>query len=223
MVPAYYSLSAFAVPTPGYFDGAGLKLPRLKTLDLGNFVISNNRHFDWVLSQNSLETLRLDSCSIVSHINIDTEPTEKWNLHKEDWQRLLRGSYGISYGGAEIHRFDGTWEVVFDKIRNSLPYLKDFRFDNDPNGLHLLRPTRIGTVLYPSRYINFDMGMCPSPWLLADSETDKMEFGDNDLGPDDDSDDDESSMNRSKETKEGDARAFRDLFSACRGRHEYLV
>ncbi|KAK1700090.1 hypothetical protein BDP55DRAFT_723690 [Colletotrichum godetiae] len=208
---------------PGYFDGAGPKLPRLKTLTLGNFVISNNHHFDWVLSQNSLETLRLDSCSIVSHINIDTEPTEKWNLHKEDWQRLPRGSYGISSGGAEIYRFDGTWEAVFDKIRHSLPYLKDFRFDNDSNGLHFLRPTRIGTVLYPSRYTNFDMGMCPSPWLLTDSATGKMEFGDNNLGSSDDSDDDDSYMNRSKETKEGDARAFNDLLSACRGRHEYLV
>ncbi|KAK0368869.1 hypothetical protein CLIM01_13777 [Colletotrichum limetticola] len=194
---------------PGYFDGAGLVFPRLKTLNLGNFVISNNRHFDWVLSQKSLETLRLDSCYIVSHIQVDTEETKEWDLHREDWQRLPKGSYGIFYDNAELHRFDGTWESTFDKIRNNLPHLKDFRFDRQSYRLHFLHPTRIGTVLHPSRYINFDAGTGPSPWLTSDSETGEMYFGDY-----------EYSMNRSEETKQGDARAFRDLLSACHERHE---
>ncbi|KAK7447849.1 hypothetical protein Landi51_06653 [Colletotrichum acutatum] len=194
---------------PGYFDGAGLEFPRLKTLNLGNFVISNNRHFDWVLSQKSLETLRLDSCHIISHIQVDTEETKEWRIHTEDWQRLPKGSYGISYDNAELYRFDGTWESTFDKIRNNLPCLMDFRFDGQFYGLHFLRPSRIDTVLHPSRYINFDAGTCPSPWLTSNSETGEMEFGDY-----------ECSVNRSEETKEGDTRAFRDLLSACHERHK---
>ncbi|KAJ0302511.1 hypothetical protein COL516b_007047 [Colletotrichum fioriniae] len=175
---------------PGYFDGQGLEFPRLRTLNLGNFVISNNRHFDWVLSQKSLQTLRLDSCHIVSHIQLYTDETEKWNIHAEDWQRLPKGSYGISSDDAELYRFDGTWESTFDKIRNNLPYLKEFRFDGRSNGLRFLRPSRIGTVLHPSRYINFDAGICPSPWLTSNSETGEMEFGDY-----------QCSMNRSEETR----------------------
>ncbi|OHF02271.1 hypothetical protein CORC01_02551 [Colletotrichum orchidophilum] len=203
---------------PGYFDGAGLRFRYLKTLNLANFVISNNYHFDWVLSQTALTTLRLDSCFILSYIRTNTTYTKKWSLHTQDWHHLPIGSYDFSDDDDDLYSFDGTWETIFDSICDNLLYLQDFRFEETGNGLNFLRPSRIGTVLYPNRYTTFDIGLLPSPWIESDRVTGEMEFGDNDPSVAEEGNDDRvrSNLNRSEETKQGDTRAFRDLLQACR-------
>ncbi|WYZ44681.1 hypothetical protein EsH8_VII_001117 [Colletotrichum jinshuiense] len=212
---------------PGHFDGGGLVFPRLKTLNLGNFVIKDNSHFDWVLSQKSLETLRMDSCFILSYLHTDTEHTAKWNLDTKDWQRLPKGSYGFLAEDDDIFSYDGTWETVFDKIREKLPNLRDFRFDETKHGLNFLQPSQLGTLLLPNRYIIFDFGVLPSPWIDTDGEDGEMEFGDNNPSTDDmkegdgkaRDDDDDFVLNRASETKNGDTRAFNELLEACRARN----
>ncbi|KAK2042433.1 hypothetical protein LZ31DRAFT_500783 [Colletotrichum somersetense] len=212
---------------PGHFDGGGLVFPRLKTLNLGNFVIKDNSHFDWVLSQKSLETLRMDSCYILSYLHTDTEHTAKRNLDTKDWQRLPNGSYGFLTEDDDIFSYDGTWEAVFDKIRERLPNLRDLRVDETKYNLNLLQPSQLGTSLLPSRYIAFDIGILPSPWIDTDGEDGKMEFGDNNPNTDDmkedngkaGDDDEDFILNRAAETRNGDTRAFNELLEACRARN----
>ncbi|WYZ45031.1 hypothetical protein EsH8_VIII_000347 [Colletotrichum jinshuiense] len=208
---------------PGYFDGNGLVFPHLKTLNLANYVISGHNHFDWVLRQDSLTTLRLDSCYIASHIRSDTENTKEWNLRTHDWQRCPVGSFGFNSDDDDIYTFAGTWESVFDRVRTSLPKLKVFCFNYDQEGLHSLRPQKAENELYPNRYITFNIGLLPSPWIEANELDGSMDFGDNNpnvIDPNGKVNNEASKhkLNRSQETIEGDARAFEALLEDLRER-----
>lgn len=216
---------------PGYFDGNGLAFPRLKTLNLINFVISHHDHFDWVLNQSSLETLRLESCLIISHIHIDTEAKTLWGMPTHDWEQYPEGAFDFTADDDLVYHFPGTWETVFDQIGAKLPRLTQFKFDSG-RGSRFLHPEVIGARLYSDRYIAFDFGLLPSPWLGAEADG-EMEFGNNDPTPVDDSDSEygnseysnpedsdmsEVSLNRAKETELGDTRAFEELLATVSAR-----
>ncbi|KAF9893541.1 hypothetical protein FE257_010853 [Aspergillus nanangensis] len=192
---------------PGYFDGEGLIFPKLKTLNLGNFVIGHHRQFDWVLNQPSLTSLRLDKCSIVSHISISRENVDDWHVRTHDWDEYPEGSFGI-YEGYMMYGFPGTWETIFDDIRTSLPNLTDFRFQNDDYSLVFpVRLELLSCELSKKRYIGFDI----SDWIEACVDSGEVEFGG---FPD-------ASFNRSEETALGDESALSALQQAIRMRWEH--
>ena len=213
---------------PGYFEGKGLYFPNLRTLSLGNYVIGHNDQFDWVLSHASLTSLRLDMCFIVSHMAFHGYCFKRWAVPTHDWTSLPPGSYGFvmdePYHPRSVFTYDGTWEKVFDGIRTNLCSLTDFRFDCSKRyDIQFCEPENLGTTLFPGRYITFDNGLLPSPWIEADFETGDLVFGNNDPTPmsREDSDDPHSvlpRLNRAQETEEGDRRAFETLVQAVRDR-----
>ncbi|KAF6828719.1 F-box domain-containing protein, partial [Colletotrichum plurivorum] len=185
---------------PGYFDGRGLVFPCLRTLNLIQFVISHHDHFDWVLAQTSLQTLRLGKCHIASHISCTKD------IAKDD--------------DDQVFIFSGTWGTVFDRIRESLTNLVDFRFAYSADDSTFNSPNKIGTNLSPNRYIVFWEGMCPSPWMEANSSDGDVEFGNCDPTPvpSDGEEDPDVFVNRGKEVEEDDDRAFQALLGAVRVR-----
>lgn len=209
---------------PAHFDGKGLVFPNLRTLTLGEFVIGHHDQFDWVLAQKSLETLRLDRCFIASHLRVRDDQWDEWRPHipTHDWHLYPEGSFGFE--GAQIFGFSGTWEAVYDRIRQELPNLREFCSAHDPYRNSFDRRESMGATLSMLRYIVFDSGLCPSPWIEASEYDGEMEFGNNDpaVCARDVAGDRRyrtvQSLNRAKETKLGDARAFGDLLRAVRER-----
>lgn len=202
---------------PGFFDGEGLFFPNLKTLTLGKFVVGHHNQFDWVLSQKSLETLRLDRCTIVSYLNFsngwnDSTQLEMWETKTHDWKQYPKWSFGLD---DETFSFPGTWETVFDGIRANLLNLVDFRMENPPlRGKNFFNSAEgMRCMLTCLRYITFDDKI----WTAAEDFTGEMTFGNNDpavlplegrrkgylyL---------RGELNRAKETLAGDSRAFTAL------------
>lgn len=207
---------------PAYSNLEKLTFPNLKTLHLGNFAISHHNHLDWVLAQKSLTTLILDDCSIATHLAFREADLAEWKVHTHDWKRHPENSYGIYGEDAAIFTFDGTWEFILDRIRRELPLLTDFRFDNpddwiSPEDDTFSHPETIGCGLSNKRYIAFDTGMLPSPWLDADGWNGMMEFG---VPPDDLDEldpeyagdyDEDGLINMAKKYSVGDTRAFEEL------------
>ena len=210
---------------PAYFDGKGLVFPNLKTLTLGEFIIGHHDQFDWVLSQKSLETLRLDRCFIVSHLRILNFQWDTWRAHvpSHDWHEYPDGAFGFRKDHSQAFGFSGTWETVYDRIRNDLPKLREFCFVHHEYYNTFDRRESMGASLTSRRYIAFESGLCPSPWIEARDDG-EMEFGNNDpaILPRDAT---ESAryggtkfLNRAEETELGDTRAFQDLLRAVRKR-----
>ncbi|KNG86960.1 hypothetical protein ANOM_004188 [Aspergillus nomiae NRRL 13137] len=194
---------------PGYFDGSGLHFPRLKTLNLGNFVIGHHAQFDWVLNQSSLVCLRLDRCSIVSHITTHQTNLEEWHVQTHDWHEYPIGSFGID-GPYVIYGFSGTWEAIFDNICTRLPNLKDFCFHYGQDPLFPVCPEILSDRLTKQRYTAFD-----DFWHEADEESGLLDFGDSEWGHPD-----RRYVNRSKETEMGDGRALDALLQKIRERQQ---
>ncbi|KAF9881538.1 hypothetical protein CkaCkLH20_00684 [Colletotrichum karsti] len=206
---------------PAHFDGKGLIFPCLKTLNLIRFTISHHDHFDWVIAQTSLTTLRLDSCYIVSHMSFDWNEKTR-DVPKHDWELLPRGSFGYDSDDDLVYTFSGTWATEFDRIRASLTNLVDFRFCDSDKDNTFKHPERMETELHCTRYMALDVGLCPSPWICGENGG-VLEFGDGPPDPrgDDEEDDDEEEdfeLNRAKETEAVDSRALNALMHAIRER-----
>ncbi|KAH7197705.1 uncharacterized protein B0J16DRAFT_328930 [Fusarium flagelliforme] len=114
---------------PGYFDGRDLMLPHLRTLILGNFVISHRHHLDWVLAQTGLRRLRFEDCRILRNFTVRDESANTWGLRTHDWLfapntvdgRKNPGDDNVSY------IYPGTWDQVFQDIKQSLSCLVDMQ------------------------------------------------------------------------------------------------
>ncbi len=211
---------------PAYFDGKGLDFPNLKTLTLGEFVIGHHDQFDWVLAQKSLETLRLDRCFIVSHLRILNDQWNTWRARvpSHDWHEYPDGAFGFEKDHSQAFGFSGTWEAVYDGIRNGLPKLREFCSVHHRYYNTFDRRESTGASLSSRRYIAFESGLCPSPWIEVRYDSGEMEFGNNDpaILPREATGSSRyaatKSLNRAKETEIGDARAFQDLLRAVRER-----
>ncbi|KAL2127081.1 hypothetical protein VTI74DRAFT_11370 [Chaetomium olivicolor] len=207
---------------PAYFDGKGLVFPNLKTLTLGEFVIGHHDQFDWVLAQKSLETLRLDRCFIVSYLRVLNYQWDEWHIPSHDWHKYSEGSFG--FDGAHTFGFSGSWETVYDRIRESLPKLQEFCSVYHRYGSTFDRRESMGASLSRFRYITFNSGLCPSPWIEAENDNGEMLFGNNDpaVCPREATESErysaKKSLNRAKETELGDTRAFKDLVREVRKR-----
>ena len=207
---------------PAYFDGKGLVFPNLRTLTLGEFVIGHHDQFDWVLNQKSLETLRLDRCFIVSYLRVLNSQWDEWRVPSHDWHEYPEGSFG--HDDSHIFGFSGTWETVYDRIREGLPKLREFGSVHHRYHNTFDRRESMGASLSNFRYITFDSGLCPSPWIEVENDSGKMMFGNNNpaVCPSDATASERYtptvSLNRAKENELGDTRAFEDLLRAVRER-----
>lgn len=208
---------------PGYFDGKGLVFPRLKTLSLGDFVIGYHDHFDWVLAQKTLTTLRLDACHIVSHLQVHDDELKTWGIRTDDWELQPRGAYGFVGDDDRVYTFPGTWATVLDRIRTELLNLTDFRFDQHMFGLMFLWWHEMGARLPEGRYISFEAGILPSPWTEPNDDG-GVEFGDGIAEPwvpgenDESRDDPEAIVKPAKRTEVEDRAALEALLETVRKR-----
>ncbi|KAK4171865.1 hypothetical protein QBC36DRAFT_304942 [Triangularia setosa] len=207
--------------TPGYFDRKGLHFPSLKSLSLGEYVIGRHDQFDWVLAQTRLETLCLNRCIIVSYLHFDDLECLEWGIPARDWKRVP-DAFNFEEE-SKTYIFSGTWEVVFDRIRLGLSRLVQFRMQHRDGGERCLSlADEMSCQLTAQRYTCFGSGILPIPWLEADF-TGTLEFariyGRLDVLEEDiDDDEEDPELNRAKETKEGDMRAFKRLLQGVEER-----
>ncbi|KAK2772732.1 F-box domain-containing protein [Colletotrichum kahawae] len=205
---------------PGYFDGKGLKFPHLKTLNLINFVISHHDHFDWVLAQTSLTTLRLFNCRIASHLRLFDDLLAISSTPTHDWERCPHGAFGFTHNEDRVYTFSGRWETIFYSIHTKLTNLTNFCFDSVRRMDAPFRQLEdIKNCLFPNRYIVLDAGLLPSPWLEPSEFDGSMEFGNNDPTPvapesTDNGYDSDCELNVGKDLSKYDFRAFDSLIRA---------
>lgn len=204
---------------PGYFDGASLDFPRLKRLHLGEFVISHQSHFEWVLRQQLLTHLRLNRCFIASYMRIDQECLQKWNTPIQDWKQLPTGTFGFCVDqDYPLFSFSGTRGEVFDHIYLFLTQLEKFSLIHQ-QGKSLIGAKRIVPELGKSRYNVLSTGILPSPWIRACQGDGFLEFGDDEaVAPEETEEgivyDIPYCPNKAEEHEEGDGRALKRLLEA---------
>lgn len=202
---------------PGQFNGRGLLFPRLESLTLEKFVIGHHDHFDWVYAQKTLKSLHLKEVRILSHFVIDEPNIQEWGIRTDDWKSWPHGAFGYEDHDPRVFTFAGTWETVLDSIRAGLPNLVDFRLDD------LMYPG-IEDGLSFARYIAFNQGILPSPWIEADYDGELSEFPE--VWPEDELDDDrkkqvaieDATLNPATNNERGDKRALDELLKAVKQR-----
>ncbi|KAJ4328103.1 hypothetical protein N0V84_001471 [Fusarium piperis] len=160
---------------PGQFNGKGLHFPRLKTLTLAQYVIARQDQFEWVLSLESLTSLRLHSCSIATHILVLQPDFARWKIDMRDWKRVTDRPMVQTYDeprsrykknpdehyltpGYYLHPL--RWDVMFESIRERLPHLQEFRFTKEDWDL-FFRHASTSLGLVSDRYIGFGKYWCP--------------------------------------------------------------
>lgn len=200
---------------PGQFDGRNLSFPKLETLVLGNYVLGRHDQLDWVLSQKTLKSLTLSDPRIVSHIRVDENDVKVWRLQTDDWKRWPQGAFGFTADDI-VFSFSGTWQAVFDSIRTGLPNLVDFRISDSP--LYYRRPEFVNEVS-PLRYIVFNTGLLPGPWIEAEGD-DEFEFAE--YYSEDEEDEkvqaELETLKSATKYESVDKRALEDLLKAVEGR-----
>ncbi|RTE77770.1 hypothetical protein BHE90_007752 [Fusarium euwallaceae] len=205
---------------PGQFDGRNLLFPKLESLTLENFIIGHHDHMDWVYAQKSLKRLHLKDLRIVSHLLVEEENIEKWDLRTDDWKSWAHGAFGYESENARVFTFSDTWKTIFDSIRAGLPNLVDFRLydhtiDNDSNAFN--------EGVSRQRYIAFIEWILPSPWIDAQCAG-ELDFGEG--WPEDELDDEkeeqmaaeDATLNPARNNEEGDKRALDELLEAVKQR-----
>ncbi|RSL67591.1 hypothetical protein CEP53_002947 [Fusarium sp. AF-6] len=203
---------------PGKFDGRNLLFPKLESLTLENFIIGHHDHMDWVYAQKTLKSLHLKDLRIVSHLLVEEESIDKWDLQTGDWKTWAYGAFGYESENAKVFTFSDTWEIVFDSIRTSLPNLVDFRLydhsiDNDLESFN--------KGVSRQRYMAFIEWMLPSPWIEA-QRNGELDFGEG--WPEDQVDDEkekqmaaeDATLNPARNNEEGDKRALNELLEAVK-------
>lgn len=151
---------------PGYFDGKDLRFPMLELLTLREYCLGHDDSIDWITNQTSLKSLRLISCRIVSHVRLMNNDVRNWNPQTHDWVKMPHGAYGFD-GGEVVFRYYGTWEAVFDKVRQQLPLLTNLHIDYVVYR-NMFREELIdtsGVTLSKHRYTTFNALLLPSPWF----------------------------------------------------------
>ena len=169
---------------PGEFDFSMLQFPVLEKLALGYYTVAHDDQMDWIYKIKSLKSLVMHRCMILRDIRIPRPAQQgvmnyfprQWEVNTRDWERAA------DLWNSEQWTYAAVWSDVFDRLTASLPRLEDFVFSYlsssfplDEYGVHA-RNEREVAVLFPQRYVAFDCGTAPSPWLEA------KESGDPDYG-----------------------------------------
>lgn len=153
-------------PFPGYFQPDGISFPKLEKLVLQYYTLAHDNDLDWVCSIKSLRKLHLHKCMIASKMRIDTENMTEWNVRTHDWiQTGKSGGWGVNFS------YNGKWSTFIDRLHESLPDLREFRFNygdafEDRMRTNKRHDARVNKM-FSERYITFDNGILPTHWPEA--------------------------------------------------------
>lgn len=205
-----YSRSDNWGPFPGYFRPKGLSFPKLESLSLGYYTLAHDDDLNWLLDIKSLRRLVFHNCMILSRGRFDPQNMEEWKLRTEDWVDMPEAQNPEYTDRWASYAYYGRWSEFFERIREGLPNLVDFRFDKDSpwdepqygvNNRHIC-----GVSVFPERYIVFNNGILPTHWPEAE-EDGSIHYWTKDRFP-----------NFHEERREEDQRGLDELLEACRAR-----
>lgn len=156
----------------GWFPQCNLPVfPALRTLVLGNMSFVQDEQVDWVLSHSAtLEELILDDCLIPVAVRMCEHEMDTSN-GKVTYE--LDTSYRPSYRPKEGYDFGDQvwsnamrWHHIFDRLKQ-MSHLKHFAIGhgNWNGNLAYDEADTLQSVLTGQRYMYFDEGTGPSPWL----------------------------------------------------------
>lgn len=171
-----YSHSDNWGPFPGRFDFSALAFPKLQRLALGYYTLAHDDDIDWILAIKGLKSLVLHNCMIPSWIRIDAGNMPIWKPSTRGWTPMT----GAARSGSDwpAWSYGGTWSTALDRIRLSLPELREFAFDQgrrnpwgaDRGHYGLQHRDRCGVRAFPKRYVVFDNGILPTHWPEAEND-----------------------------------------------------
>ncbi|KAF4439274.1 hypothetical protein FACUT_4211 [Fusarium acutatum] len=164
---------------PVEFNGKDLSFPRLKRLNLDNYIILRQDQFDWVLEQSSLIDLRLYNCRIATHCVVDQYDFEYWGVNLNGWKKpadsyeemndpnlvsmLNTPHFGQLRPG--WYMSDLRWSNMFDRIHQHLPLLHNFTFEPVRYGGFMEHyPARPGSDCMAERYWTCSNGFWSTMW-----------------------------------------------------------
>lgn len=173
--PCSATLTRLALYSDQYFgymprlDLRGLHFPRLRTLALGNYIISHAWQLDWLARHGpSLRHLYLDDCSIINYFqlyaptDIEGYVTAPCKPYPDD---LLHRP--------TIRTSSLRWAAVFDALRAAGTSLHTFRIGSSAlGGWHFYRARRLrapvdGDSSHPRVYERLRVGLFPDRYLLC--------------------------------------------------------
>lgn len=111
-----------------FFDTSELHLPQLKNLRLGHFTFAYQEQVDWITRHTTLQSLRIDSCPILSLLYVYQPETGAQRLALRSVKAGVLQKTGKDEFGA-WYRSPLLWDQVFDVLASNLPVLKTFEMD----------------------------------------------------------------------------------------------
>jgi hypothetical protein len=159
----------------GIFPACNLpKLPKLRTLILGNLSMINDDHIDWILSHaNTLEELIFDDAVVAVGAAIRDEMADLDN------RRIIYSPLRIE-NGRPIYQpeknhalpkrrllWSTRWHHIFGRLQRELPKLKHFAIGHGNWDEHKAfdEAEALQSVLMDARYQYLDRGTGPDNWL----------------------------------------------------------
>ena len=184
------------------FDLRGVLFPNIKYLALGNFTFAHDWHIDWLTSHfGELETLIMVDCPILFHIYEGGSLYEySSKVNREDHVKLAlppvqdQSTTGNEPEENEDHDNDdhnnhmlygSRWYNFFPKFEAKMLHLTKFVYAHEgwPNIFNMEQAFAerdlLVSSLGPKRYVAFNGGIGPSPWVEGD---DLSKDGDADEG-----------------------------------------
>lgn len=147
----------------GYYPRCHLpRFPSLKTLNLGNMSFTHDEQLDWILSHaEKLQKLVLDDCPII----VGARPCEE--TFGPDRHVIRDPTPERANDKGPAWKYEARWHSHFDKIRVGLPNLTRFAYGFGPWDQHAAFDTAdsLTPSLPRTRYMYYDGGMGPSPWV----------------------------------------------------------
>lgn len=151
-------------------DLRGLHFPHLKSLAFGNMTFSHDWQLDWIVSHGgSLESLTLDDCPIIHDALTGQEiDAERYYILGDNVRLDQDCDHQFPWSYAS------RWHHYFRALRTGLPHLRHFGIGHGPweslwEGVQLSAAfetaASLPAELLWSRYVVFDWGTGPSPWI----------------------------------------------------------
>jgi hypothetical protein len=145
-----------------FSDLRGLCFPKLKSLALGNFSIAHGWQIDWINSHGqTLKELILDDCPIVYALQLGRD-----DARDNDWEE------------DSIKLVKMRWSNVFFLFQQRLGRLRHFGVGHGPwNSDEMIeRRYELPASILPSRYVSYQNGYRPTPWIENDVGSKHMKW-----------------------------------------------
>lgn len=155
------------------------KLPKLRTLILGNLSMGNDDPIDWILSHAGiLEELILDDAVIAVGTRLGYEVSDVGNrriiyspLTIEDGRPIYQSKKHDNYA-EQKWLWPKRWHHIFHRLQHGLPNLKHFAVGHGNWDRHTAfdEAETLQSVLMDARYQYLDRGTGPDNWLRAEGD-----------------------------------------------------